>query len=133
MNIENISNPAAGLTGSNQDLPDQYVQSDLSSLNIESERAAEMLGEESAVSERIEEITEENLQDVEEAVDLLEHAAAAIDYDLEFNILPSENVIQARLLEGESGELIREIPPSEVIERRKRLRTFMGLMVDIRR
>jgi len=134
MNINNITGAGGGdLTTSIRNIPEEYTQPEMAAAAVESEQAAGELEEQTTVSERIEEITEENLEEVEEAVELLEHAAAAIDYDLEFNILPSENVIQARLLEGESGDLIREIPPSEVIERRKRLLTFMGLMVDVHR
>jgi len=95
----------------------------------EQETAAENLAG-PTVSEHIEEITRENMAELEEAVELLEHVSAAINYDLEFTILPSENVIQARMLEGGTDEIIREIPPTEVLERRKRMLTFIGLLID---
>ncbi len=50
---------------------------------------------------------------------------------IEFNVLMNENIVQARILHKDTEELIRAIPPDELIELRKKLLEFMGLFFDM--
>ena len=69
-------------------------------------------------------------EELDEAVEMMNHSAATLDKDIKFNVVPSENLIQVQISDGESGELIRAIPPDNVLEVRKRVEAFLGLMLD---
>ncbi|GEM_PF-6111099 len=73
-------------------------------------------------------------QAVAEAVEELDQAAAeASFYGIDFNILPDDNLVQARLISQENEELIRAIPPDELLEIRQRVDAFIGLLFDVTR
>lgn len=71
---------------------------------------------------------------VQDTVEQLQEAAAEQELrDIDFKVLPEEDVIQVRVKNDQTDELIRAIPPNEVIELRKRVEAFVGLLVDIHR
>lgn len=69
-------------------------------------------------------------QDVEDAVEMLNRSAATLNYDIKFNVVPEEGLLQVHINDADSGELIRAIPPDNVLEVRQRVRAFLGLLLD---
>jgi len=67
---------------------------------------------------------------LEETSDLLNRTAEVLNRDLRFNVLPDQNIVQAEVVSGETDEVIRQIPPDELIKLRKRLDAFLGLFID---
>ncbi len=71
---------------------------------------------------------------VRETVKQLKEAASEVEQrDVNFKVLLEEDVIQVQVENESSGELIRSIPPDEIIEIRKRIDAFVGLLVDVMR
>ena len=64
------------------------------------------------------------------AVEILNEAAATLNYAIEFEVLPDENIIQARINDGKTGELVRAIPPDEVLVVQKKIEGFIGLLFE---
>ena len=73
---------------------------------------------------------EEMFEELEDTVDVLNHSAATLNYDIKFNVVPSEGVIQVEVNDSQTGDLIRAIPPDEILEVRERVKAFLGLMID---
>ncbi len=73
---------------------------------------------------------EETVKKLNEAVELLNETAMTLNHDIEFKVVEGEGVVQARVKNEESGELIRAIPSDEILLIRKKIDAFLGLFVD---
>ena len=69
-------------------------------------------------------------EELQETADLLNKTSNILNRDLQFTVLPEENVVQAEIVNRENDEVIQKIPPDELIELRKTIDTFIGLFVD---
>jgi flagellar protein FlaG len=72
-------------------------------------------------------VGEETLKETSE---LLNETARVLNKDIRFNVLPDQDVVQAEIVNRETDEVIREIPPDEILEVRKTLDAFIGLFID---
>lgn len=70
---------------------------------------------------------------LEESTELLNKSAEILQRDIRFNVVPSEDVIQAEIINRQTDEVIKKIPPDEIIEMRKKIDAFIGLFVDEQR
>lgn len=73
---------------------------------------------------------DETAKKLRESVDLLNKTAMTLNHDIEFKVLEGEGIVQARIKNEESGELIRAIPSDEILLIRKKIDAFLGLFVD---
>ncbi len=69
-------------------------------------------------------------EDMQETADLLDKTASVLNRNLQFDVLPEENVVQAKIINQENEEVIQKIPPDELVELRKTIDTFIGMFVD---
>ncbi len=70
-------------------------------------------------------------EDLAETVEFLNEIGGSLSpRRIQFNILPEENIVQARILHRETEELIRAIPADELLEMRKKITEFIGILFD---
>jgi flagellar protein FlaG len=67
---------------------------------------------------------------VRETAEQLNKTSEMLNRDLRFNVLPEDDVVQAEIVNQETDEVIRKIPPDELLEIRKTLDEFLGMLVD---
>ena len=53
-----------------------------------------------------------------------------IDFKLNFSVDPDTQTIIARVINGQTGKIIREIPPPELLALAKSMKKLEGLFVD---
>lgn len=71
-----------------------------------------------------------DLETLEEGTELLNRMADALQREIDFEVIGSEGIVQARIKNPDTGEEIRSIPPDEVILVREKIDAFLGLFVD---
>jgi flagellar protein FlaG len=120
-----IDDEIPGITVDNS--PESRLDMDIEFQNSQSTDQAESAGMFSGEKQDV-----FSREELDEAVEMMNHSAATLDKNIKFNVVLSENLIQVQISDGESGELIRAIPPDNVLEVRKRVEAFLGLMLDER-
>ncbi|NLM94165.1 MAG: flagellar protein FlaG [Firmicutes bacterium] len=78
-------------------------------------------------SEEQEEITR---ADLENAVEALHKVSMIFDRKLEFMIHEDTNRVIVKVINNETGEVIREIPPEKIVELVAKMNTYLGLLID---
>ncbi len=87
-----------------------------------------------AYSQREQELQEQpiNVSDVQEAVDEINKALHYMNERLEFSVHEETNRIIVRVLDRETEEVLREIPPEQILDLVAKLQELVGLLVDKR-
>lgn len=67
---------------------------------------------------------------VRETAESLGRALTSINRGIHFEIDDSTDRVITTIIDKETREVIRQIPPEEVLEISQRLRTFMGVLLD---
>lgn len=73
-----------------------------------------------------------NRAQVDRAVESVNNLAQSLKRKLEFSINDSTGHTVIKIVDSESGDVIRQIPPEEMIRLAERLREVQGLIVDSR-
>ncbi len=117
----------------NSSIQNNNLTADETAAEAETDRPDSSAGEavERSPAEAPVTVEDEAVADVVEELD--QAAADASFYGIDFNILPEDNLVQARLISQENEELIRAIPPDELLEIRQRVDAFIGLLFDVTR
>jgi flagellar protein FlaG len=87
----------------------------------------EYTSSENAKSERDIKLTKENINNV---IDTLNSAAKSVDRRVNFSFNEKTNRVIIKFINGETNEVIREIPPKEMIKLLERMNDFIGMFVD---
>lgn len=69
-------------------------------------------------------------EDLRQGAELLNDMANTLNRDIEFEVAGPDGLVQARIMNKDTGEEIRSIPPDEVILVKKKIDAFLGLFVD---
>lgn len=69
---------------------------------------------------------------VQEAVDEINKALHYMNERLEFSVHEATNRIMVRVLDRETEEVLREIPPEQILDLVAKLQELVGLLVDKR-
>ncbi|MDY6933252.1 MAG: flagellar protein FlaG [Spirochaetota bacterium] len=72
-------------------------------------------------------ITKDNIENL---VDTLNSAAKSIDKRVTFSINEKANRVIMKVFDAQSNEVIREIPPKEMIRLLESIHEFIGMFVD---
>lgn len=70
-------------------------------------------------------------QKVREQAESLGKALTSLNRGIHFEIDESTDRVVTKIIDKETNEVIRQIPPEEVLEISQRLRTYMGVLLDI--
>ncbi|NLJ80899.1 MAG: flagellar protein FlaG [Firmicutes bacterium] len=70
------------------------------------------------------------LEEIEEGVDSLNSALEFINRGLEFTIHEETNRVMVKVIDLATGEVIKEIPPEELLDTVARIRDMIGLLLD---
>jgi flagellar protein FlaG len=71
-----------------------------------------------------------NLEDLIQAVDQLENVAKLANRSVHFKINESGDDVQVLVINEDTDEVIREIPPDAVLELAERIQGTLGLLID---
>jgi len=74
--------------------------------------------------------TELGFEKLEEIIEALNQFMSALDVELRFQIHEPTHEVIARLVNRETGEVIREIPPEKFLDMLAKLQELAGLFVD---
>ncbi|HPT83789.1 MAG TPA: flagellar protein FlaG [Limnochordia bacterium] len=88
------------------------------------ELSAEQMWKEAVAAE------EPALHEIEEAVEALNTSIEYINRVLRFTIHEDTQRVMVRVVDLETDEVIKEIPPEEVLDTVARIREMIGLLVD---
>lgn len=69
---------------------------------------------------------EELMQDVQENLNVIH------DVDLQFSIHEASGELMVTVIDASTGEVIREVPPSEILELASKIEEMIGLIFDQR-
>ncbi len=107
-----------------KDLPTAAAHTTLSSSHASAEKKAEAEQPEPDSS-----ATEVDAKNLEQALSRVRAVFQKADSRLEFSIDPELDRVVIKVMDGESGTVIRQIPQQEVIDLAKRLETPTGLLL----
>jgi len=65
-----------------------------------------------------------------ESVAELQTRSSLVNKKLQFEVIDSSNTLQVLVIDADTDEVIREIPPEEAIELAERIRENLGLVLD---
>ena len=82
----------------------------------------------STASEKSE--TNVDLDALGKAVEQLQAAAQLVDDSLQFKVDNESKTVQVIVMNKDTEEVIREIPPSEILKAAARLKEVIGLLID---
>lgn len=68
---------------------------------------------------------------VREHAESLGKALTSLNRGIHFEIDESTDRVVTKIIDKETNEVIRQIPPEEVLEISQRLRTYLGILLDI--
>lgn len=71
-----------------------------------------------------------DFEELTRAVDQLENAAKMVNRSVHFKIRESGEGVQVLVVNDDTDEVIREIPPDAVIELAERIQGTLGLLID---
>lgn len=69
-------------------------------------------------------------EELQEGAELLDSMASALRKEISFEVIEDQDIVQARITNADTGEVIRKIPSDEVIVVKKKIDAFLGLFVD---
>ncbi|MBI5741905.1 MAG: flagellar protein FlaG [Nitrospirae bacterium] len=67
---------------------------------------------------------------VNEAVEQIENAARFLDRELRLEIEKDLNIMVVKIIDSKTEEIIRQIPPEELIELSKHAKDLKGLLIN---
>jgi len=71
------------------------------------------------------------IKDLRQVVDVFTQAAELLNRAVRFQIDESTDRLVAQVVNVETNEVIRQIPPEELMRLARRLREFIGILLDI--
>jgi flagellar protein FlaG len=77
-----------------------------------------------------EEESKPDLGQLSEAVAELQQRSSLVNKKLQFEVIDSSNQLQVLVIDADTEEVIREIPPEEAIKLAERIRENLGLVLD---
>ncbi|NMB17681.1 MAG: flagellar protein FlaG [Firmicutes bacterium] len=78
----------------------------------------------------LEEQEEINPTDLDNAVEAVQKVSLIFDRKLEFSIHEDTNRVIVKVINMETGEVIREIPPEKIVELVAKMDSYLGLLID---
>lgn len=69
--------------------------------------------------------------DLEQAVEKMNRALRAFNHALEFEVTKSNRIV-VRVIDTNTGEIIRQIPPEELLDSFNRMQDALGVLIDRR-
>lgn len=72
-------------------------------------------------------------EEIQGALDQLNSAVSVFHRSVRFNLHHDSGQVQVNVVNTDSGKVIREIPPSEVLDMAERIRDFIGVLLDEKR
>lgn len=82
------------------------------------------------VQKQEEQETAVSRETLEEAIQQLNHAVSLLNHRLKFSIDSDSRRLMAQVIDNETNEVIREIPPERVMNFVHRFQEFLGLLLD---
>lgn len=67
---------------------------------------------------------------VKQAVEVMNQAMEIFNYNLQFKIHQATNQVVVKVVDKDSGEVIREIPPEQMLDMMARMRDAVGVLLD---
>jgi len=67
---------------------------------------------------------------VKQAVEVMNQAMEIFNYNLQFKIHQATNQVVVKVVDKDSGEIIREIPPEQMLDMMARMRDAVGVLLD---
>lgn len=74
----------------------------------------------------------QNSPELDKAVELINEAVQMADKKLEFKVHEGTNRTMVKVIDRETDEIIREIPPEEILDLVDKMTELVGLMMDKR-
>jgi flagellar protein FlaG len=71
-----------------------------------------------------------SVDDVKQAVAEVNAILKSMNHHLQFSIDDKTNTVIVKLIDGETGEVLRQIPPEEIVRLRSYYRDQQGLLVN---
>ncbi|MCK8824187.1 flagellar protein FlaG [Fuchsiella alkaliacetigena] len=97
------------------------------------EERIERQGQGDEIERRIEEAEEElTREEFEEGIEALNDTVQSFHENLEFELHETTEQMMARLVDLRDNEVIKELPPEEVLDMLGKIREMVGLIVDER-
>jgi flagellar protein FlaG len=72
----------------------------------------------------------EDPESIQQALDLLREQIGVEDIDLSFSVDRSTGMILVKVLDGKTGEIIRQIPPSELVALTRSMKELRGFLFN---
>lgn len=69
--------------------------------------------------------------ELEQAVDKMNRALGAFNHALQFEVTKSKRIV-VRVIDTNTGEIIRQIPPEELLDSFNRMQDAIGVLIDRR-
>jgi flagellar protein FlaG len=90
-------------------------------------KSTEQVFTESAGPKKDVKVTRENVENI---VDTLNSAAKSVNQRVSFSFNDKTDRVILRFIDGDTNEVIREIPPKEMIKLLERMHDLIGMFVD---
>jgi len=109
----------------------QMTSPEVRSLDVQ-RRSAESLALKNAqpATAEKESSVEVSREELEQTIQALNQAVSLLNHRLKFSIDEVSGRVIAKVIDNQSNEVIREVPPERVMEFVHRFREFLGLLVD---
>lgn len=114
-------------------LRQQYFQASQQLLNVASKELASdavVQAEAGAEQEKESALSEKEQQELRDAIEQLDEVIKPLSIGLNVQRIESINRLYVQLLDRETGEVLREIPPRKILKMQENLRAMQGLLFD---
>ena len=127
MSISGVNdiNPSPSPESMNSGRARTQQQTNVEKLN----RAAKAETQRESLSDDLEELTEEEL---EEGIETLNESVQALHKSLKFELHEESDRMQVQVIDVIEDEVLKELPPEEVLDMLGRIRQMVGLIIDER-
>lgn len=105
-------------------LPDQKVQKSETSVSVEAVQAVEQVQEDDTP------LSEDEKSALKDAIEQLDQLMKPLSIGLSVQRIESLNRLYVRLLDRQTGETIREIPPRKILAMKENIKAYQGLIFD---
>lgn len=125
----------AGANGSDEILRQQLFQSAVQNVQVAQKRDASTTAEAVQASEGSDNqdssaLTEDEQKALKEAIQHLDQLVKPLSIGLSVQRIDTINRLYVQLLDRQTGETIREIPPRKILEMQENIKAFQGLLFD---
>jgi flagellar protein FlaG len=90
-------------------------------------QSKKVLQKESWISE---EIINKETEDIKKGIEEINSQLSTMNRSIRFSVDDSTNDVVVRVVDKESGEVIKELPPESILKLRERMAQLSGLMVE---